>query len=154
MWYDDNPKLTVAHKIEDAIAAYAGRLGAKATLVLVNEEDLTEYPGVQVRAVTTVRRNTYWVGQEPRPDAPVAEVAPAPAAPRKAAPRKATPAVRAASAPVAVAEVAPAPAEVAPATPVRVAKNRPAPSAAPAVTAEITPEVTPATPRRKTRASA
>lgn len=65
MWYDDNPKLTLSKKIEDAIAAYTYRWpGVKPTLVLVNEEDVTEYAGVQVRGVITVRRNTIWVGQD------------------------------------------------------------------------------------------
>jgi hypothetical protein len=62
MWYDDNPKLTVAKKIEDAIGAYRHRFSIAPTLVLVNEEDVTEVVGVQVRGVTTVRRNTVWVG--------------------------------------------------------------------------------------------
>lgn len=68
MWYDDNPKLSVARKIEDAIAAYSDRFrGVKPTLVLMNEEEVTQIAGVIVRGVTTVRRNTYWVGQESEP---------------------------------------------------------------------------------------
>lgn len=65
MWYDDNPKLPVAHKIAEAIAAYCHRWpGVRPTLVLVNEEEVTEYSGVLVRGVNTVRRNNYWIGQE------------------------------------------------------------------------------------------
>jgi hypothetical protein len=65
MWYDDNPKLPLAKKIEEAIEAYTHRWpNVRPTLVLVNEEEVTEYSGVQVRGVTTVRRNTIWVGQE------------------------------------------------------------------------------------------
>lgn len=65
MWYDDNPKLSMANKIEDAIAAYSDRWpGVRPTLILVNEEEVTEIAGVQVRGVCTVRRNTVWVGQE------------------------------------------------------------------------------------------
>jgi len=65
MWYDDNPKLSVVKKIEEAIAAYSYRWpGVRPTLVLVNEAELTEYAGVQVRGVNTVRRNNYWIGQE------------------------------------------------------------------------------------------
>lgn len=65
MWYDDNPKLTMAKKIEEAIEAYSYRWpGVRPTLVLVNEEDVTDFAGVQVRGVVTVRRNTIWVGQE------------------------------------------------------------------------------------------
>jgi hypothetical protein len=92
MWYDDNPKLPIASKIEDAIACYADRLGVRPTLVLVNEAELTEFPGIEVRAAITVRRNTYWVGQGDRPDAPVvvAPIAAAPIAAKRArAPRKA-----------------------------------------------------------------
>jgi hypothetical protein len=64
MWYDDNPKLAVAKKIEDAIEAYSYRFRVKPTLVLMNTEELTQVAGVAVRGVQTVRRNTYWVGQE------------------------------------------------------------------------------------------
>ncbi|GAB4432836.1 MAG: hypothetical protein OHK0015_20900 [Chloroflexi bacterium OHK40] len=77
MWYDDNPKLSVAKKIEAAIAAYSDRFrGVRPTLVLVNEEELTEIAGVRVQSIPTIRRNTYWVGLEqseserPRPDSP------------------------------------------------------------------------------------
>lgn len=89
MWYDDNPKLSVARKIEDAIEAYAERFrGVRPTLVLVNEEEVTEFAGVAVRGVTTVRRHTYWVGQEDRPDAPAVEPAPAsPPTPSRASQR-------------------------------------------------------------------
>lgn len=82
MWYDDNPKLSVTQKIEAAIHAYCTRFrGTRPTLVLVNEEEVTEFAGVQVRGVTTVRRYNYWVGQDERLiSAPVEAPAPAPAA--------------------------------------------------------------------------
>lgn len=68
MWYDDNPKLSVVRKVEDAIAAYSDRFrGVKPTLVLMNEEEVTQVAGMVVRGVNTVRRNTYWVGQESEP---------------------------------------------------------------------------------------
>ncbi|MEI8165952.1 MAG: hypothetical protein WCG26_06220, partial [Chloroflexales bacterium] len=52
MWYDDNPKLSIDKKIADAIAAYSDRFsGVKPTLVLVNEAEITEFTGVQVRGV-------------------------------------------------------------------------------------------------------
>ncbi|MEI7770814.1 MAG: hypothetical protein WCI67_12525 [Chloroflexales bacterium] len=74
MWYDDNPKLTVAMKIEDAIGAYRSRFsGTAPTLVLVNEEDVIEVAGVQVRGVATVRRNTVWVGLDRERPESVAE---------------------------------------------------------------------------------
>jgi hypothetical protein len=68
MWYDDNPKLSVTRKIEDAIAAYSDRFrGVKPTLVLMNEEEVTQVAGMVVRGVNTVRRNTFWVGQDSEP---------------------------------------------------------------------------------------
>lgn len=65
VWYDDNPRLSVAQKIEDAINAYRRRFnGVHPTLVLVNEEEpIPEVTGVQVRGAVNVRRNTYWVGR-------------------------------------------------------------------------------------------
>lgn len=65
MWYDDNPKLSVAHKIEDAIGAYRHRFPQTTpTLVLVNEAEVTEVAGIEVRGMATVHRNTVWVGLE------------------------------------------------------------------------------------------
>ncbi len=65
MWYDDNPKLSVAKKIEEAIAAYTDRFrGIEPNVVLVNEEEVVEHNGVQVRGVAHIRRNNYWVGRE------------------------------------------------------------------------------------------
>lgn len=107
MWYDDNPKLSVAHKIEEAMAAYAERLGVRPTLVLVNEAELTELPGIAVRSMATVRRNTYWVGQEERPDAPAVAAEPAPGKPAAKAARPARP--RAAQGAAPAQEAPPAP---------------------------------------------
>lgn len=81
MWYDDNPKLPMSRKIEDAIGAYRHRWPSSApTLVLVNEEEVTEVSGVEVRGVTTIRRNTVWVGlsNEQAMDEPAPAVAPKP----------------------------------------------------------------------------
>lgn len=80
MWYDDNPKLPVARKIEDAIGVYRSRFsGVAPTLVLVNEEEVTEVAGVEVRGVTTVRRNMIWVGREGDMTVEVIKPEPAPA---------------------------------------------------------------------------
>lgn len=63
MWYDDNPKLATKHKIAAAIEAYIQRFdGLQPNLVLVNEAELVQHDGVEVRGVTTVRRNNVWVG--------------------------------------------------------------------------------------------
>lgn len=92
MWYDDNPRLSVSHKIAAAMAAYRDRFhGVQPTLVLVNEADLTDVAGVQVRAVATVGRNTYWVGQtEPRetPETPLEAQPPARSDPQRSTARR------------------------------------------------------------------
>jgi hypothetical protein len=63
MWYDDNPKQTMAKKIEAAIGVYRYRFqGTVPTLVLVNEDEVIEVDGILVRGVQTVRRNMVWVG--------------------------------------------------------------------------------------------
>ncbi len=93
MWYDDNPKLSIDKKIADAIAAYSDRFsGVKPTLVLVNEAEITEFTGVQVRGVATVCRHTYWVGQADRPGVPAVtlDLAPTPSKAAPPAPRRKT----------------------------------------------------------------
>jgi hypothetical protein len=65
MWYDDNPKVTVSQKIAEAIEAYTSRFrGTTPNLVLVNEADVVSVDGIEVRGVSTIRRNTIWVGHE------------------------------------------------------------------------------------------
>ncbi|HMQ32673.1 MAG TPA: hypothetical protein PKD53_18220 [Chloroflexaceae bacterium] len=118
MWYDDNPKLSVAHKIEEAMAAYADRLGVRPTLVLVNEAELTELPGIAVRSMATVRRNTFWVGQEERPGATSVEVERIPSRSAAKAARAAT-TTRAAPRPAVSAAAKAPPAPEAPPTPRR-----------------------------------
>jgi hypothetical protein len=63
MWYDDDPKLAIKQKIAAAIEAYEQRFaGLRPNLVLVNETELVQHEGVEVRGVNTVRRNNVWVG--------------------------------------------------------------------------------------------
>lgn len=64
MWYDDHPKRTLAEKIADARAAYAGRFGRPATLALVSPDDLSGQTLNGVRPAPNVRRNTVWAGLE------------------------------------------------------------------------------------------
>jgi len=61
-WYDDNPKHTPADKIAGAIAAYVLRYGVRPTVVLVNEAELTQVAGVEVRSDPYTRRNNVLVG--------------------------------------------------------------------------------------------
>ncbi len=68
MWYDDNPKTSRLHKIEEAIEAYTRRFALQPNVVLVNHCDIIEYGGVHVRSAAFVRRNNFWVGFESLPD--------------------------------------------------------------------------------------
>ncbi len=66
MWYNDNPKMSATSKIAEAIDAYADHFnGITPNVVLVNEDDVTEYRDVQVRSASYIRRNIFWVGREP-----------------------------------------------------------------------------------------
>lgn len=73
MWFDDNPKIPARQKINEAIAAYQRRFKTRPNVVLVSEGDngvlndpteTVEHDGVQVRGVSFVRRNNFWVGLE------------------------------------------------------------------------------------------
>jgi hypothetical protein len=71
MWYDDNPKISLVDKIEDAIAAYTRRFAIAPNIVLINEAEVTEYRGVNIQGVPFVRRNNFWVGFDAGLDMPV-----------------------------------------------------------------------------------
>jgi hypothetical protein len=62
MWYDDNPKVPLGEKIDEAVEAYTRRFAISPNIVLVNENDLTESAAVLVRSAEFVRRNNFWVG--------------------------------------------------------------------------------------------
>jgi hypothetical protein len=71
MWFDDNPKVSVVYKIEDAIEAFVRRFKVQPNVVLVSERDklslvqgnkAIESPDVRVRESSYVRKNNFWVG--------------------------------------------------------------------------------------------
>jgi len=64
MWYDDNPKVPLVRKIEEAIDAYTRRFAISPNVVLVNASDVVEYQSVHVRSVDHIQRNNFWVGLE------------------------------------------------------------------------------------------
>ncbi|NWG22504.1 MAG: hypothetical protein HXY39_19535 [Chloroflexi bacterium] len=64
MWFDDNARKAAATKIEEAIAAYIRHFKTRPNVVLVNQLDQADVPGVQVRAEQYVRRDNFWVGWE------------------------------------------------------------------------------------------
>lgn len=63
MWFDDSKK-SQAEKIKEAVAAYRAHFHTPPNVVLVNADEMTEAPGVTVRAASYVRRFNLWVGWE------------------------------------------------------------------------------------------
>jgi hypothetical protein len=64
-WYDDNARMPVVEKIAAGAAAYRNRFHTAATVCLCNEVDrqqIVEVDGMQVRAVTTVNKDCFWIG--------------------------------------------------------------------------------------------
>lgn len=61
LWHDDTRKPTPI-KIAEAMLAYRARFGVDPNVVLVNQADLCDLPGVRVEGY--VRRNNFWVGRE------------------------------------------------------------------------------------------
>ena len=61
-WFDDNAKKTTADKIAEAMAAYVARFRTQPSVVLVNEAERIDVPGVTVRSEAYIRKNNYWVG--------------------------------------------------------------------------------------------
>ena len=65
MWYDDKPKTTINTKIADALARFYDRFGVAANVVLVPADSIPQpVEGLDIRIVSTVGRNTVWVGRE------------------------------------------------------------------------------------------
>lgn len=88
-WFDDNPKMSTADKIQDAIDAYIRRFHKRPNVVLVNEIDVAEIQGMAVRAENFIRRNNFWVGYEDAKKVaePIIEIAPVAVVPPPAAKR-------------------------------------------------------------------
>jgi hypothetical protein len=62
LWFDDDSKRPTAQKIAQAVEAYQERFKTAPSVVLVNEGDLCDVPGVEVRSEGYIRRNNFWVG--------------------------------------------------------------------------------------------
>lgn len=64
MWFDDNTKKPVARKIDEAVEAYMRHFKTRPNVVLVNEADRIDVPGIRVQVAAYVQRNNFWVGWE------------------------------------------------------------------------------------------
>jgi hypothetical protein len=63
-WYDSDRKKTTERKLSDAIERYRRKWGRDPRIALVNAADATHYPGLEVRVVSHVAPNTFFVGEE------------------------------------------------------------------------------------------
>jgi hypothetical protein len=61
-WFDDNPKKTVAQKIDEAIERYVLRFGRRPNLCLVNRDEVISHRVVEVRPAGHVHRSHFLVG--------------------------------------------------------------------------------------------
>ena len=66
LWYNDNPKLPLAAKIEEAVRRYRVKFGESPDLCFVHPDALAEsaeLPNfITVAARATIRPNNFWVG--------------------------------------------------------------------------------------------
>ena len=70
-WYDSDRKKTTERKLSDAIERYRRKWGRDPQVALVNAADATHYPGLEVRVVSHVAPNTFFVGEELESEIPV-----------------------------------------------------------------------------------
>jgi hypothetical protein len=63
-WFDDTPKKSVESKIEEAIERYIAKFGEAPNICLVNSADTAPFKKLEIRAVTYVRPNHFWVGRD------------------------------------------------------------------------------------------
>ena len=65
MWFDDDRKKSATIKIAEALSAYEKRMGGRANVVLVHQDEVGEAPGrVSVRSVPYIQRSNFYVGVE------------------------------------------------------------------------------------------
>src|SRR5689334_16154948 len=83
-WFDANPKKPTAQKIAEAHQRYVEKFGRKPRVCLVNPNDVIGESAVELRPLTHISRNCFWIGVD---DAEEIEQEPTTAAPARA-PRK------------------------------------------------------------------
>jgi hypothetical protein len=66
LWFDDNPQVPLAIKVENAVRRYRERFGGSPDVCYVNPETLAGAAEVAARvqlvALATVQPNHFWVG--------------------------------------------------------------------------------------------
>jgi len=70
LWFDDNPRVAFASKVESAARRYRERFGRPADVCYVHPQMLVGVASmpaqVQVVALSTVRPNHFWIGIKSR----------------------------------------------------------------------------------------
>ena len=120
-WFDADRKKSVSEKIAEARERYIAKFGSEPAVCLVNPTDATAESAVELRPVTYIGRNCFWIGvedgedREPVPgtatatlDAPPAPTAPTATTTTVEQPARAPKATRKTQPKSAVARVAPA----------------------------------------------
>jgi hypothetical protein len=65
MWYDDDRRKPVLHKIKEAMAAYEQRFRQQPNIVLINEREHVEASlNVQLRPLPFIQPSHFYVGYE------------------------------------------------------------------------------------------
>jgi hypothetical protein len=70
LWFDDNPAITIADKVNKAAAYYASKYGCKPTICFVNPgmlggECVNKNDGVEIRTSRTILKHHFWLGVQP-----------------------------------------------------------------------------------------
>ncbi|MFN8512059.1 MAG: hypothetical protein U0841_05620 [Chloroflexia bacterium] len=83
-WFDANPKKPTAQKIAEAHQRYVEKFGRKPRVCLVNPEDAIAESAVELRPLTHISRNCFWIGVDDAEEAAQESTTTTPArAPRK-----------------------------------------------------------------------
>lgn len=68
LWFDNDPNRQLSDKISRAVTRYQTRFGRRPTTCYLNERDfdsrLARINGVQLKPVSDVRPNHFWLGVE------------------------------------------------------------------------------------------
>lgn len=68
LWYDNDPKRSLSHKVDQAVPRYRAKFGRKPTVCYLNEADLNghteEVEGVRLQALSNVLRHHFMVGED------------------------------------------------------------------------------------------
>ena len=71
-WFDADRKKPVAQKIAEAHQRYVAKFGRQPRVCLVNPEDLIADAPIELRPLSTIGRNCFWIGMDESDEAELA----------------------------------------------------------------------------------